>query len=215
MFVLIGIILLIIAIAFVPISNRLVALENKCGFENIDKARKAKKVNEILKIISSLIAMIAVAILLFSLIYSNEECKTKTYEYRVVDSTDIFALKDNISQEGTYYLGSGSLNNKTYYCYYEHTDEGYRYSKISPEDYTVYINYCADDETPHIDTLCKNKITTINNEEYWLVSLKGFFNREDYTVGTVINEKEYPLFVEYKIYVPEGSIIQNYEINLE
>lgn len=201
MFVIIGIILIIIGTILVPIGEQL--------------EHKAKNANKILLPIFAFCFAIGFSSLLSSVIYSNEECITKTYEYRVESSSEIYALKDNVSQQGKFYLGTGSVNNRTYYCYYTITDDGYKYQKISPEGNDVYINYCTENETPHIDTLYKYGITTINDEDYWLVNIKALFNREDYTVGTVIKTNKYPLFQQYKIYVPDGSIIQDYEIDFE
>lgn len=215
MFVLIGIILMIISIVFLLLIVLLDELEHKGGLENIDKSRKAKKVNKILLPIEVMCFAIGLGSLLFSVIYSNEVCKTVTYEYLTDESIDIYALKDNVSQSGSYFLGTGSVGGKTYYYYYELSDDGYKYSKISPEDYNIYLNPCNENETPHIDTLYKYGITRINDDDYWLVSLKALFNREDYSVGTVVKMKKYSLFKQYKIYVPDGSIVNDYKIDLE
>lgn len=204
MFIIIGIVLLVVCfiLAFIAIF--------------LLPANKSKK-REILSIICVLLCLIGTVSIMTSLIMSNDDnvMVTSKIDYTVDDTIEIYALEDNTSTKGTFFLGTGSVNNKTYYCYYMLTEDGYKYDTISPQEYEVYLNYITDDEKPHIDTLYKTKTKTISSKYYWLVSARALFNPQGYKVGTVIQTKKYTLFKKYKIYVPKGTIDENYKIDME
>lgn len=202
MFIIIGIVLLVVCfiVAFIAIF--------------LLPADKAKK-REILQIISVFCLTLGLVSIMASLMVANKEMITSKIDYTVNDTIEIYNLEDNTSANGTFFLGSGKYNNKTYYCYYMLTKDGYMYDKISPEDYKIYMNYINDDEKPHIDTLCKTRVKVVNNEYYWLVSLKALLKPEEYKVGTIISTKTFPYFKQYKIYIPKGTIDENYKIDME
>lgn len=152
---------------------------------------------------------------------------TKTTE--IVASKEIVALQDNSSATGSFFLGSGSVDNKNYYTFYYKSENGYKYMTLDVEDWDnpVYIKYIASDaETPHIDryAIVERKSLNTDINPVWF-SLIAFGKYGKYAAGEVYSEREtisallestdyYDNF-RYEIHIPEGSIQQNYTIDLE
>ena len=116
----------------------------------------------------------------------------------VKSSQSIVNFKDNHDLQGGFFIGCGEVHTEQYYYYYYKTDKGsYKASKIKADD--CEIIYTKD--TPHIDTIVKSadeKATENPLTFEPLLSLR--------ISGT--GEK-------YKIYVPEGSITDEFSIDTE
>lgn len=155
---------------------------------------------------------------------------TETTTTELVASQEIVALKDNSNVSGQFFLGSGSVNQEEYYVYYTVTEHGYKKEKLSADStlHPVYIKYISDNETPHIDlysTVTRKTLTKAPNS--WL-SLIHYFEYKNYKVGDVVEEtvnspnvlqasgdNNYYDNFRIEIYIPEGSIQENYVIDLE
>ena len=150
----------------------------------------------------------------------------------VVASTNLVTLQDNSSVTGSFFLGSGSLNNKTHYAFYYETDHGYKYKTIDAESSSnpVYIKYISADEAPRIDqySVVERETITANGSRSWLVSIIAWFSYRQYAPGDLISEEttgpamfassgnpNYYDSWRYEIYIPEGSVQQNYTIDLQ
>jgi hypothetical protein len=110
-------------------------------------------------------------------------------EHVKVKTTEIVALKDNNELSGSFFLGSGCVDENTRYYYMENTERGKRMRDISAEN--AYLNE-SNSETPRIETYqseWKNKA--------W--NLIAFPSEGGY----------------YKIYIPENSIITDFEVDME
>ena len=131
-------------------------------------------------------AVIAIA-LIVALLSSAiaEECADKTYS--VAEDIDIHALQDNITTEGSFFLGSGHINDELKYFYVAETDLGYTVKNVDADQ--SYIQYT--DGRCHIE----KQVYTFNN---WFVRLIAI-----------------PITDRYIIYIPEGSIINNYSVDLK
>lgn len=103
-------------------------------------------------------------------------------------SNEIIALKDNMAVEGQFYLFGGHINGDLYYFYAQKTDIGYTTKKVKASN--CYINYTSD--TPKIE----------------LYEAKGFKKWTTWIYGI-------PTYYHYSIFVPEGSLTTDFEINLE
>ena len=116
----------------------------------------------------------------------------------VKSSQSIVNFKDHHDLQGGFFIGCGEVHTEQYYYYYYKTDKGsYKASKIKADD--CEIIYTKD--TPHIDTIVKSadeKATENPLTFEPLLSLR--------ISGT--GEK-------YKIYVPEGSITDEFSIDTE
>ena len=116
--------------------------------------------------------------------------KNKTnYIYDKTSNTEIVALNNSTGVSGrSGFLGSGYVSENLYYYYMMDTRKGYKASKIRADD--TYVRYSDD---PHIETY----------------SVIGFKNKLYYLIAV-------PFYDCYYIaYIPEGSIIENYKIDLE
>lgn len=116
----------------------------------------------------------------------------------VKSSQSIVNFKDNRDLQGGFFIGCGEVNTEQYYYYYYKTDKGsYKASKIKADDCEIiYTN-----DTPHIDT-----IVQVPDEEQtknwltlsWMLSIRTSFSSD-----------------KYKIYVPEGTITDDFSIDME
>lgn len=132
------------------------------------------------------VAFAYIAILISSAVICN---KGTNYIYEKTDTTEIVALSDSTGVNGRVgFLGSGYISEDLYYYYMKNTSKGYRTSKIRAD--ATYVRYSED---PHIETY----------------SVTGFKNKLYYLIGV-------PFANHYYIaYIPEGSIMEIYNIDLK
>lgn len=110
-------------------------------------------------------------------------------DYTLVDTKPIYALEDNITNNGYYYLGSGTKDGDAAYFYVVEDDWGMKVeSKDTDYSYIIYDN----DEEPHVE---------IYDGEWSnpLIKALGFIGPEN----------------RYKFFVPEGSMTSNINIDLQ
>ena len=101
---------------------------------------------------------------------------------------EIIALKDGKGLVGSFYLYSGYVKDDLYYYYACETDRGYKVEKVNASK--CYIIYT--DENPRIETYVAESFT---NWVSWIYAI--------------------PLHRHYILYVPDGTITNEYSINLE
>ena len=112
--------------------------------------------------------------------------ENKTYE--ITSTHSIVALKDNPNITGHFFLFSGYEDEELYYHYAEETELGIRTDKIHADNsYIIYEN-----REPRI-------------EQYDATKFKHWWH---YIYAV-------PLDTYYKIYVPEGTVSQEFKVNLE
>lgn len=100
-------------------------------------------------------------------------------------SQNLVALKDNSSISGSFFLGYGDINSEMNYVYAVESEKGITTVTIDQDKYKVYIKYT--DGQPYV--------------EYW-----------DAPEDLWRLSAEYPYYV---FYIPNGSVINAYEIDLE
>jgi len=107
------------------------------------------------------------------------------YEFELVDKKDIHSLHRESALDATFVLGSGRINRRNnYYCLIK--DEiGYQVVSYSVSE--SYINYT--NEHPYIETYQSVKAKTFGAKFFGDTGMKY-----------------------YIIYIPENTIIENYEI---
>ena len=101
--------------------------------------------------------------------------------------TPIVALEDNVTSRGQFFLGTGTSESDVYYYYMIDTERGYVMQNIKASK--AYIKY---------DT--KPRIAVENG-----CGFKHWYN----------NIWAFPTRTHYTIYVPEGTILNNYNIDLK
>lgn len=140
-------------------------------------------------LLSVLTVIVSIAITLVVLLVSSciASCCAEI-EYNVVSDTKIIALKDNQDISGSFYIMGGYIDEDLYYYYATETEFGYKTEKIKADN--VYIKY-TDGET-HI-------------ERY-----QGeFVNDGAYFWGAcTCNDR-------YIIYCPEGTVTNDFNVDLE
>ena len=141
------------------------------------------------------------------------------YSYDELDSsTKIIALKDRQTTEGNFFLGFGSIDNSDYYCYYTENDAGdIVFNKISTND-NVKLRYCSSEEQPNVKIYNQvKKEILVKEPNIWTSSLIDYIYYHKYSVGDVIKTSSSTYFNHQQtvIYIPEGSIEQNYKIDME
>lgn len=141
------------------------------------------------------------------------------YSYDELDSsTKIIALKDRQTTEGNFFLGFGSVDNSDYYCYYTENDAGdIVFNKISTND-NVKLRYCSSEEQPNVKIYNQvKKEILVKEPNIWTSSLIDYIYYHKYSVGDVIKTSSSTYFNHQQtvIYIPEGSIEQNYKIDME
>lgn len=141
----------------------------------------------------SFIASICIAVLIFVDVLLAGVISlivpTDEQNIQLTQTEKITALKDNISSEGRFFLASATINDTPYYYYVVQTDRGLKQKKINVEK--TYIHYTKDD---------------FRVETYEGVSFKNWYTYIWASVPTA----EY-----YDIYIPEGSVTTEFNIDLE
>jgi hypothetical protein len=141
------------------------------------------------------------------------------YSYDELDSsTKIIALKDRPTTEGNFFLGFGSVDNSDYYCYYTENDAGdIKFNKISTND-NVKFRYCSSEEQPNVKIYNQvKKEILVKEPNIWTSPLSDYISYHKYSAGDVIktSSSTYHNHQQTVIYIPEGSIEQNYKIDME
>lgn len=101
--------------------------------------------------------------------------------------TPIVALEDNVASNGTFFLGTGTVKDDIRYYYMIDTERGYVMQNIKASN--AYIKYDA-------------------NPRIVIESGRGFKHWYNYIWA-------FPVSTHYTIYVPEGTILNNYNIDLK
>lgn len=112
-----------------------------------------------------------------------------SYELEKVEDFEIISLQDNVSTSGNMVLGSGYIGSEMNYYFMAEKDGGFNQHNIKSSESTIY--YLKDEnEKSHI-------------EKYKVVY--------ESKISRIIKDDEY----QYKIYIPEGSIIEEINVDLK
>ena len=119
-----------------------------------------------------------------------------THSVEKVDIAPLYALKDNSNLSGSFFLGTGSVNETDYYYYIvKEEGKGYCVNKLSTSN-SVYLDY-LNSKNCEYDEPC-----LVYYYDEWDSKALRFFAWSPPNWHT--------------FYIPEGSIIENYyEVDLE
>lgn len=176
-----------------------------------DKSPFAEPPFSFWNILASILLSITVA--MFSTAFTSTSVKTKEVsEIKVNSSTEIVALADSSEISGKHFLGSGSIGENDYYVYYVETEHGFKREKSHAS--SVYLKYIPNNETPHIDKYSHitQKVLVKKPENAWL-SLVWYLCYKNTDVGDVLEKTTSSSHTI--IYIPEGTIQENYILDLE
>lgn len=155
----------------------------------------------------------------------------------VIEKKEIVALQDGNESSGKFFLGLGKLSDEMHFTYYYETDFGITYDSISAENKhkPVYIRYLEkDSEISYILQYGIVKYTYFEkpNIPLWL-SLSVLLRYGGYEDGDVINTSidmvDNTDFTDliadtdhddvndyrYEFWIPEGSILEGFELDLQ
>lgn len=170
--------------------------------------------------------------LLFSDYDSYSETEKTSLGVEIIEENDLMCFADvnqtqaQISGSGTYVLmnGSWSMDGDSseimYYTYYIKTDDGYKFQKISAEKDNVYIKYCDEGETPHIEVTTEKenvKKVLTKKPSFWTSGIEIFFAYREYDVGDIIVDRTEGISDSKKItfYIPQGSLTTSYDVDMQ
>lgn len=115
-----------------------------------------------------------------------DSCADKTWS--TVEDSDIYALQDNLTTEGSFFLGSGHISDELRYFYVKETDFGYTVCNVDADN--SYIRYTTD--RCHIE----RQTCTFSNDFVAAIAFPMTNTR-------------------YVFHIPDGSILNNYAVDLK
>lgn len=122
----------------------------------------------------------------------------------------IINLKDNRDVHGRFFLYSGRVNTDMYYYYMVQNADGSMQTKKVPAEETRFV-YISDDETPHVEHFVNYEIhsETTQSLRFWFTWdwLGDLFFGQD-------KEERYQT-AYYAIHVPQGSITNDFVVDME
>jgi hypothetical protein len=105
----------------------------------------------------------------------------------------LVSLADGSGLSGSFFLGSGTFNERQVYTWYEETaHNSFEQSQADAEDATIHYT----DDTPH-----------------YVVREKVYDNDDGMNLWALTLGGSRPLDAEYDFYVPKGSITNHYELD--
>jgi len=111
-------------------------------------------------------------------------------ETSVVKTINIMNIQDNSTTSGTFFLGCGSINGIMYYSYYEVVgDNEFKLCKLDVD--VANIRYISEGEKPRIEQISRELSRDSTNWGTWLGN------------------------PQYNIYVPNGSIHNNFNLDAQ
>lgn len=103
-----------------------------------------------------------------------------------VGEAKLAALADNVGPSGSFFLGSGNIDDEASFFYYEKNGDAYTLEHVDADNVTIVES----SETPRIEFY-----ESVTNNQFW--HLGGMGERS------------------YKFYIPEGSIMNNFTLDAE
>jgi hypothetical protein len=114
------------------------------------------------------------------------------YVLKVIDSQEIYALRDSYGTEGNFFLGCGNIDEATYYYYYVKDEKMDALLLRRSDAQNAYIREAK--EQPRIDTLKKIPAKTVDNK-WWV-----YMDTEE---------------VRHCITIPPHSILYDYKVDMK
>jgi hypothetical protein len=163
--------------------------------EDIDylRPKKGQKINILYEIVSNicLISLIIVSLGLIKYSLISDITDDVFYLYsEEIETVEIYSIDADSNVSGRFVLFSGYVNEKQVYEYYYYKDDGYYRDYIYSKNVKIVMD---DDETPRIYSVIKK------------------YRFKWFIFHSSINNSE--IVRETIIYLPEGSIIQDYQLN--
>lgn len=105
-----------------------------------------------------------------------------------VSKREIYSLADNTGAEGRFLLGGGSINTEMYYFYYIKVQGTFKIHKVKADDVFLHED---DIKKAYVE---EREMRAVHPKNWWLLNIPS---------------------TETHIYVPKGTVVQHYRIDLE
>lgn len=137
----------------------------------------------------------------------NSPTKTVT-TYGATQHIKIAALNLGGAASGSFFLGSGEVNQHPEYYYMEETPKGYQLQSTDA-DQSTYIKEIQSGDTPHLDITDVHEKTEFTEPEvaFWFDPSTIFVQS---MTDNLLQDGQM-----YTFYVPKGSVDQNYKVDLQ
>lgn len=133
-------------------------------------------------------AVLAFVIIIIGLAGSALIGESLDTTYMLEYSAPIVALKDDKIMQGDFFLGCGSVDGDLQYYYAEDSSKGYKVKHVGVDN--TYLLF--DDDKPRIE---RYEAAAFNKKRHYLYAMpNGYY---------------------YKIYIPHGSITNEFKVDLE
>jgi hypothetical protein len=110
-------------------------------------------------------------------------------KYVLKSQIELVAMQDTANVQGSFFLGSGTIESKPYYVFYQKTGKGLKFGKIPVENVIVY------EEKGRTDGLINVYAKRFTKDVYKLFAVVS---------GT-----------RYEIFIPKGSILRDFKLDLK
>lgn len=109
---------------------------------------------------------------------------------------DIVSIKNDSNLSGSFFIGSGSINQTEYYVYFIRMEDGGFKRDMVQSNKAVIYEIIDENQTPKIEWTIKT------SKVHWLVQ----FGYDQFDIERRIEG-------HYRIFVPKGTIIQQFNLN--
>jgi heme/copper-type cytochrome/quinol oxidase subunit 2 len=158
-----------------------------------DKIEEHINPKDVALVISLLIIVITIFLFIFQGFYGWHKYNKMEYsQYQKYNEVKISALEDNKNIQGNVYFHSGYIDEKMYYYYMEVLSDGNKKMNKIPAEDTIIIE----------------KSNTYKIEFY-----KSFKEYKDKLFGGLFTWND--TIYQYKLYVPNGTVTNDYNIDLK
>ena len=148
--------------------------------------------------LKSILIVFVIIFGIFGIVKGYYLCKTIEKIY-TVETRQLVAVQDNVGIQGKFFLGCGEINSDVvYFVYYYKTADGIiKFDKILADQIEII-------EEDRSDGVMEKRLKTRRR----VLKDKKFFSRLFFIdIGASIT-------VHYRFYIPKGSVITNYRLDL-
>lgn len=178
------------------------------GFKiDVTRVTRVTTLNTVIMFVSWLLAFASPITAFVLCVVINSPTKTVT-TYFAPHHIKIAALNLGGSASGSFFLGSGEIDQHAKYYYMEDTPKGYQLQSTDA-DQSTYIKEIQSGDTPHLDITDVHEKTEFTEPEvaFWFDPSAIFFQS--------MTDNLLPDSQMYTFYVPKGSVDQNYKVDLQ
>ncbi|AMB18761.1 hypothetical protein BH780_gp178 [Bacillus phage Eldridge] len=154
------------------------------GYKAIDNGYEFEFMDWVLACVMGFVAFIVLGLVVIGLSTIPEA------NYKLIEESKIYALKDKSGTEGSFFLGSGQIKDEQKYFFIREQEGGKVMDSIDMDEAILYEG-AKETKVEKYEAVIKNKVA-----------------RFLFTSASPRGNK-------YKLYIPEGSITADYKVDME